>query len=556
MDFPLISFFYNSLNYYKQLRLYFILNNYFKLHNILFTNLYIRLYRKRLLKIEDKNIRFFSNRLKRKNDKSLVVRYFMYNIYLFLRFESKNKVWNKRKKKYIYINKFKDCGNQYNFDPFYPMTTYLLSEFNLQRTNRLNFDVTKKKIVNLSFFDKRLGVVNFKFFNSYIFSLILSVYKKTNKKEFLYALRHNNLFFYNFLLFIKKRIQLFRYLLLELKKKLQCFFFIFNTFDLNMENDIFFNYIRYKNPLLISDYERIVKNVKLEREKYVHYYGLYSKYKNFYKLLLDFLKKPNSNRISSNFKVTKSSHRLHVNRYERLLEKIGGKYERLFRKFFILKNKSFYVDENKELIYISILKYLSIFKSLFRFDCLNKYNNSKAVIYIKSTITNVFLYFIYNNKLLFKRTCGELEDVKKKERRFWRNIYPLVETLLPFISKMKSLYKFPYVSLYINGTSSLCSPLITRMRKYNKKYRRLVRFLFNELEFFNEKTLELKERFKGAYILYPIYRIKFFAICDGFNRLSKVFFAINKVKDLTSWPYNGCFNKKRKRKKKKKKNVR
>lgn len=74
-------------------------------------------------------------------------------------------------------------------------------------------------------------------------------------------------------------------------------------------------------------------------------------------------------------------------------------------------------------------------------------------------------------------------------------------------------------------------------------------FLFNELDYFIEKTLSLKKKYQQSYNFYPVYRLKFYAITDGFNRLSKLFFAINKVQDITSWPYNGC-------KRKKKKNVR
>lgn len=194
-------------------------------------------------------------------------------------------------------------------------------------------------------------------------------------------------------------------------------------------------------------------------------------------------------------------------------------------------------------------KYVTLYRSLFKYEYLNNHFSNNAIIYIKATATNVYLYFLYNNKLLFKKSCGELPDVKKKERRFWRNIYPLVESLLPFIVQMKSKYKFPFVSLYLNGSSSLCTPLISRIRKHNKKFRRIIYFLFNEMDFFYNKTLEIKDKYRNRYNFYPVYRLKYYSILDGFNRLSKIFFAVNKVKDITSWPYNGC-------KKKKKKNVR
>lgn len=549
MDFPLLSNLYKFLQYYKKLHVYFLLNYYFKFHNILFTNLYIRLYRKRLLKIEERNTRQLLRISKRNKKFYSAKRTFSYSSVFLLRTDNRTLDKNKRKKKYIYVNKFKDCGNQYNFDPFYPMSTYILNEFNSNRTKRLNFN--ENKSFNLSYFDKRLNHINFKFFNNYIFSIILDIYNKTNKKEFLYALKNNGLFFYNYLLFMKKRILFFKYLLLELKKKLQCFFSIFDAIMDN--NELFLNFLKRKNVPFISDYQKIIQSAIQEQNKYVNYSKLYLKYRSLYNLLLTNLKATNDVFASRyKYKLNKNTHASNVNKYEFLLKNLS-KYSYLFNKFGIFKKAFTNLNEEKDLMYVQILKYLTLFKSIVRTNVLSTYRNNNAVIYIKSTITNVFLYFIYNNKLIFKKTCGELNEVRKKERRFWRNIYPLVETLLPFISKIKSIYKFPYVSLYINGSSSLCSPLITRMRKYNKKFRRLIRFLFNELEFFYDKTIELKERFKGAYILYPIYRLKFFSICDGFNRLSKVFFSINKVKDLTSWPYNGCANKKSKVKKKKKK---
>jgi hypothetical protein len=135
--------------------------------------------------------------------------------------------------------------------------------------------------------------------------------------------------------------------------------------------------------------------------------------------------------------------------------------------------------------------------------------------------------------------------LKKKDRRFWRNVFPLVESLLPLLVKMKLKYRFPVVSLYINGTSSLCSPLITRLRKHNRKFRRMLNFLNNEMDFFWDKTESLITKFNEQYILFPIYRLKLYSIYDGFNKISKILFAINKIKDITSWPYNGCKTKKK-----------
>lgn len=222
------------------------------------------------------------------------------------------------------------------------------------------------------------------------------------------------------------------------------------------------------------------------------------------------------------------------------MSNLVSKYSKTL-SFFNIKNINKWEKKNlKSNIYVNIYQYITLYRSLFKIKLLDSLFNNKAYIYIKSTVTNVYIYFIYKNKVLFKRSCGELPDIKKKERRFWRNVYPMIESMLPFIIQAKNKYKFPLVSLYMNGTSSLCSPLLSRMRKYNKRFRKLLYFLLNELFFFQNKTYELKGKYKSNYILFPIYRLKLFSIFDGFNRLSKIFFAINIVKDMTSWPYNGC----------------
>src|SRR6478735_4742537 len=55
MNFPSILFFYKINSHYSDIRLAFLCDYYFKLHNILFTNLYIRIYRYKLYKLYNKN---------------------------------------------------------------------------------------------------------------------------------------------------------------------------------------------------------------------------------------------------------------------------------------------------------------------------------------------------------------------------------------------------------------------------------------------------------------------------------------------------------------------
>ena len=593
MNFPSILFFYKINSYYSDIRLAFLCNYYFKLHNILFTNLYIRIYRYNLTKLQINNTKMniqekykkidrdlFSDKIKKKkrsftkrkintemvdNNK----RNFSYSFSSFYSSnENKYPLDNKReynknrsrkKKHYVYINKFKDCGNQYNFDPFYPGTTYKLSEYNFYRTKKIKKKtiVMPKPKLDLSIFDPRLGDANFKYFNNYLFNLLLEVYnnKETNKKEFLSALKSNNLFFFNFLRFLKRRISYIKIVVLNFKKVLRNYIYKLNLFNHSLSLDkeslsIFLSYLKLKSSFFFKLYLKLVSNYNIAFSRLEKANNVFFTYVEIYNSLLSFLKKKHTLLTSKKKKKSNSKDYFkRVNRAEKLHSILTNLHANTMRYFNVREMHKWEKKRSKSNIYITMNQYITLYRSLFKYYFLKDHFENNAIIYIKATATNVYLYFIYGNKLLFKKSCGELSDVKKKERRFWRNIYPLVESFLPFLVQMKSKYRFPFVSLYLNGSSSLCTPLISRMRKHNKKFRRIVYFLFNEMDFFYNKTLEIKDKYRNRYNFYPVYRLKFYSILDGFNRLSKIFFAVNKVKDITSWPYNGC-------KKKKKKNVR
>jgi hypothetical protein len=594
MNFPSISFFYKINAFYSEARFAFLCDYYFKLHNILFTNLYIRIYRYKLTKLQKKNNKIniqekykkidrdlFSDKIKKKkrsfikrkmnmDNAELNKRNFSYSLSLFYssnehRVNTGNKrEYNKqqrsrKKKNYVYVNKFKDCGNQYNFDPFYPGTTYRLSEYNFYRTKKIkkrNIVLPKPKI-DLSIFDTRLGDANFKYFNNYLFNLLLEVYnnKDTNKKDFLLALKSNNLFYFNFLRFLKRRISYIRIIILNFKKVLRNYIYKLNLFNQSLILDketlsLFLSYLKLKNSFIFKLYIKLLNNYNIAFARLEKANNVSSIYTDIYNSLFLSIKKRQT--LITGKKKKKSSPSdffKKVNRAEKLHSILTNLHANSMRFFNIKEMHKWEKKKIKTNVYVSINQYITLYRSLFKYYFLKDHFSNNAIIYIKATATNVYLYFIYGNKLLFKKSCGELPDVKKKERRFWRNIYPLVESFLPFLVQMKAKYKFPFVSLYLNGSSSLCTPLISRMRKHNKKFRRIIYFLFNEMDFFYNKTLEIKDKYRNRYNFYPVYRLKFYSILDGFNRLSKIFFAINKVKDITSWPYNGC-------KKKKKKNVR
>ena len=63
MTFPNISFFFKVNTFYSDFMNSFLYNYYFKLHNILFTNLYIRIYRYKLVQLNKKN-KFINKRQK------------------------------------------------------------------------------------------------------------------------------------------------------------------------------------------------------------------------------------------------------------------------------------------------------------------------------------------------------------------------------------------------------------------------------------------------------------------------------------------------------------
>lgn len=555
MNFPNISFFFRLNSYYKKIRFIYLYNYYYKLHNILFTNLYIRIYRYKLIQLEKKKNKFIfehkKNKFKGRKITSLNIRTYFSSSILFSNNNIKkewsyNKQKTKKKKRYIYINKFKDCGNQYNFDPFHPSSTHYLSNYNFYRTKKKD-KVVKKEIVTLSSFDTRLNNVNFKYFNNYLFSLILDIYKnQKTKNSFLLFLKKNSFFCYNFLLFLKKRIVQLRIIIQDIKKTLTTLLSKLNIFlqMLQLNDDDSLLLIKKKFNLFLFDTFYILIEQKIN--KYNHFFNCLDLYKSVYFSLFDLLKKQYILlKKKQQERLQLQAHFRDVNRHELLLSNLVGKYARTLSNFNI-KNINRWEKKNlKNSIYINLFQYITIYRSMFKYKLLNNLYSNGAILYIKSTISNVYLYFIYKNKVLLKKTCGELVDIKKKERRFWRNIYPLVESLLPALVEAKQKYKFPFISLYMNGSSSLCTPLLSRMRKYNKRFRRLIYFLSNELSFFQDKTSELKERFKCNYVFFPIYRLKLFSIFDGFNRLSKIFFAINKVRDMTSWPYNGCKKKKK-----------
>ena len=299
MNFPNLSFFFKLNSYYKKIRFIFLYSYYYKLHNILFTNLYIRIYRYKLAQLGGKKSKFFylSRRNKTRGRKpTQYVRTYVTSTVLLINnvkneWPTYNKQKTKKKKRYIYINKFKDCGNQYNFDPFHPSSTYKLSDYNFYRTKKKENVRTKEKTIS-SFFDSRLSNVNFKYFNNYLFSLILEIYKKQKiKNNFLLFLKKNPLFCYNFLLFLKKRIIQLRIRIQDLKKRIILYLYKLNTIFQMLQLNELESLILIKKKYKFFIFEKIVFILEQKINKYNSFFSFFDAYKNVYVSLLEVLKK-------------------------------------------------------------------------------------------------------------------------------------------------------------------------------------------------------------------------------------------------------------------------
>lgn len=372
MNFPNISFFYKINSFYSDIRLSFLCDYYFKLHNILFTNLYIRIYRYKLTKIEKKKIKINSQEKYKKIDRDLfldkikkkkrgflkrklnmvvteeIKRNYYSNLFLLISNENKNVKKDsykrsKKKKNYVYVNKFKDCGNQYNFDPFYPGTTFRLNDYNFYRTKKLKkrTAVVQKQKIDFSIFDSRLSDANFKYFNNYLFNLLLEVYnnKNTDKKLFLSMLKNSTLFFSNFLRFLKRKITYIRLINSNFRKLLRSY-----IYKLNLINQSFFfetdklpvllSYLKSKNSSFFKLYTKLVNNYITAKDKIESSSTLLSLYTNIYNSLFTSLKKKYNTAVSyKKQKSNISNHFKKVNRAEKQHHTITNLFANSMRFF-------------------------------------------------------------------------------------------------------------------------------------------------------------------------------------------------------------------------------
>lgn len=172
-----------------------------------------------------------------------------------------------------------------------------------------------------------------------------------------------------------------------------------------------------------------------------------------------------------------------------------------------------------------------------------------AIFYIKPTASNVFLYIIYNNKLMYKKTIGEINDFKKKDRRYWRNVYPATNVVMNHFDRVRKKYNMKELHFYINGDDSFFMPVLKSVRKfYKKRKHRSLKGLMTVLTLIIENAIEIRLKFKHKYILFDNIKKDLEKKIRSFNRKSKRFLKITKIKDITSWPFNGCKAAKRKRK--------
>lgn len=471
----------------------------------------------------------------------------------------------------------------------------------------------------------------------------LSILKQSNNIKhiiiFIYALQYNKKMVKSFLSFFLKHR---RYLLNKIAKRinkrykffLKCISKIRNKFFLLIDNSISHRK-KEKIKLFLIQIFKFIFNIKFTKlqQPYLFLFNSYkllnnifNQYKNankfFFKLKFNLLKlkkrlkniefqklkkKMNQKVLKSKpYIITYSDIHTHKVKYLYHAHNYLFYYYKLPK---ILKQPSFFKTlnyrMNKKITSINFLP--SILYYFHQYNLISKYMTNKMTVLVKAKPTNVFAYIIYKKKLLLKKTIGELFFLKKKDRRFWRNVYKLAERMLPSFYRIKKKYGIPIVNYYLNGNTSLGTPIYGFFKKktylnikdvkfiyedyfYNtsiddlyiakktKKYYKRLRLEYtqeynkykSQLKEFNDLALALKlnreereaakqpffsketflKSFNKKYKRLKVkqnsnYLLLNFTFIEYFKFLSKRSFVINSFHDITTWPFNGC--KKRKK---------
>ena len=235
----------------------------------------------------------------------------------------------------------------------------------------------------------------------------------------------------------------------------------------------------------------------------------------------------------------------------RYLRYVESKYFN-YKKNDFLKKKLFFL---KKKIFFNFFHFFSYFHFT-RFYKLNEFiKNSRnlykklvstkiiPIVYVKSTLHNVFVYLIYSGKIFFKKSCGELKGVRKKKRRFFRNVYPLANLFLKKFFRLKKRFGFDRVGFILNGDNSCIRAVWNVFNSYSIRQRLEDRKKMKKLYFYMRKLWSLKSRFKRDFFFQSRQYQK---LCYLFHNIKKkTNFRILYVRDKTSWPFNGCRSKNR-----------
>jgi hypothetical protein len=170
------------------------------------------------------------------------------------------------------------------------------------------------------------------------------------------------------------------------------------------------------------------------------------------------------------------------------------------------------------------------------------------VVYVKTTLHNIFVYFTMNGKILWKKSCGELQEVSKKERRQRRNVYSLGNWLVRTLKYYRFFYPFFFFKIFVNGYSLLWSPICFSLNYYLNHPKIRIRFLWKPIRnfyFFLKKKRKGKFQSKTRSKTRSKWKFKpnfffFKKTVKSFYRIRKFYFRLLYIQDITSWPFNGC----------------
>lgn len=171
--------------------------------------------------------------------------------------------------------------------------------------------------------------------------------------------------------------------------------------------------------------------------------------------------------------------------------------------------------------------------------------STTPIVYVKTTMHNVFVYLILNGNVIFKKTCGELKGVRKKSRGHFRNVYPIANLALKKLFRLKRRFYIFYVSFVINGDMKCARSVWNVFNYYSRIQGKISKSAYRKYQRYFLKLKKLKNRFQDRFILQSHHKKKLKKLMMNYFLRNNKFFRILYVRDNTSWPFNGCRSKNR-----------